>query len=668
MTSRAWPALALVAAMCIQGCGERIESPTVSGIVPAGAPAGAEVIITGQALGVSGKLQTEQGTEIPTKSWGSRNVTFKVPDELPPGEHQLFVVVEAGRAGPVSFRKLKVAPILLGIDDSRLKIGQVVTLRGQLFGQAQGSSKLTVWDTLVTQIESWSDNAIKFKVPAPADRASQAGVVVTVDGMASNELPLDLAKPFAQRVHPDPAPQGWTVEIKGQNFGETRGQVQFGKEQAEVVSWSDDTISAKLPKNLNGDARFQVVNPQGSSYPVQIHIMAPPTSGAVTSAPAGKQLELVLDQFDFPHLFGYDPDKNVLAYSFWNGAAWMSEVLKPGIGPEAPAKLVTPLEEKIRQLTEENAKSPNRDPKILEEKIKDLVAREQAAVTNQAKESVSLAGLFPRAAIDAQQALHLVFHDVFQQKIIYSWREADEFKFRPVRPAKGQADGLFAAVVPGPADAIHVALMDNAGGIPLLATKDGDAFKVQPADTKDKAGLAMSLAVDSKGNPHLAYLDFGTFDLRAASREGANFRADVVDAEGWTGDTPSLVVDASGTPHVAYLKRDDQGMIASGVRYATRAGGKWAVESVEDGPGIGAQPTVTLDAKGTLRLFYMDTQKKQLRVAMRDGKSWKKTSIPLDIAPTIEPGQVRVAVGGDGRARVAYWQGEPARMRYRILD
>jgi hypothetical protein len=667
MTGRAWWVLALCLAAGLVGCGERPEPMSVTSIVPVSAPSGATVIITGSGLGSTGKLETSKQVVLKTKSWSAKQIEFQVPEDLAPGDHELWVQGDTERAGPLPFKKLKAAPLLTSHDGGRVQVGQSVTVKGLHLGADRSKSQLTVANAPVTEIESWSTTAIKFKVPPPADKTSGTGLVAVVDGEASNDLMFEFAKPFAERVNPDPAPQGWTVEIKGRSFGAKAGTVEFGTAQATVVTWSDDTITAKLPANLTGDVRFRVSNENGASVPVQLSIIAPAPSGPITSAPPGRQLELVLDKYDFPHVFGFDPDKNVFAHSSWNGKEWVSETLKPYLGGGEAPRIVTPLEEKIRQLTDENARLPNRDPKVLEDKIKALVAKEQGLPTNAVKESVSQAGFFPRAAIDQNNVVHVVFHDLNSQKTVHGLRESEDFTFAYVRPQKGAADGLFASIAVDKKNRPVVAFMDNSGGRAFVATRENGEFKTEQADTQDKVGLAMSLAVDAKGEPHLAYLDFGNFDLRVASRAG-QFKAETVDAEGWTGDTPSIVVDDKGTPHVAFLKRDAQGLIASEVRYAVREGGKWAVEVVEAGPGIGAQPALLVDGKGALRLFYVDTGKKQLRVCTREGKSWKKTSVALDAAMTIEPGQLRVALGTDGRPRILYNQGEPAKLRYRVLD
>ena len=58
---------------------------------------------------------------------------------------------------------------------------------------------------------------------------------------------------------------GNTVTISGRGFGVNAGSVKFGSTQAEVVSWSDSLIEAKVPSVSAGTYKITVTNAAGQS-------------------------------------------------------------------------------------------------------------------------------------------------------------------------------------------------------------------------------------------------------------------------------------------------------------------------------------------------------------------------------------------------------------------
>lgn len=79
------------------------------------------------------------------------------------------------------------ALVVSSVNPNTAEAGETVTLRGYNFGDSQGDSQLILNNTIVNEIESWSDREIRFRVPADA----QSGYVkVRVSGEESNGLYL----------------------------------------------------------------------------------------------------------------------------------------------------------------------------------------------------------------------------------------------------------------------------------------------------------------------------------------------------------------------------------------------------------------------------------------------------------------------------------------------
>jgi len=82
-------------------------------------------------------------------------------------------------------------------------------------------------------------------------------------------------KPEIKSLDPASGPPGSEVAIAGGSFGDTQGTglVFFEKEEAEVVSWSDTSITVKVPQDLTA-AKYgvKVETEDGASDPVQFEV------------------------------------------------------------------------------------------------------------------------------------------------------------------------------------------------------------------------------------------------------------------------------------------------------------------------------------------------------------------------------------------------------------
>ena len=81
------------------------------------------------------------------------------------------------------------------------------------------------------------------------------------------------AAPNISSVSPTSGEAGDQVKISGSDFGETQGTVRFGDEAADVVSWSDTSITAKVPSDLKaGEYDLKVENEAGTGNGVQFEV------------------------------------------------------------------------------------------------------------------------------------------------------------------------------------------------------------------------------------------------------------------------------------------------------------------------------------------------------------------------------------------------------------
>jgi hypothetical protein len=519
-------------------------------------------------------------------------------------------------------------PVLGEIDPPGARVGDLVVVTGQFLGRGPPDGKLYFYGTPVTQIESWTEGSIKFRIPKPGDRDV---VWVETGGATSNELDFQLLKPTIKAIRPEAALPGEAVEIAGLAFTESAGAVLFGAPPTvgKVVAWTDARITAIVPPGLTGEVSVKVRNDAGTSSARPLALLRQPPGGAVGATPfEGQHAAMVLDHRDFPHIVYYDQEYTSPRHLWWTGWEWKSESL-PVDRAERTADV--PGTRGVRYL--------------------------------------SAVGHYPAVAYDVAQRLHVTCFDVFRQRLEYgvSGPGVAGWKFMVVDPGGGDA-GLFSSVKVDESGRAHIAYMELTKGQLRYALGEKDGFHVAVVDDQGQVGITVALALDPRGNPQMAYLDYERFHLKFAWAQGGKFQSMPVDQAGWVGDNPSLAVDAAGMPHIAYGERDGSGAVLAGIRYATFRGNRWQVEQVEKGPGVGSQPSLALGPDGRIHLVYVSLQGSAIHHAVRRKNGWKIRRLPVErLRASVDVGDCRMALGRDGLARIIYWTSAPTRLEYRVI-
>lgn len=144
---------------------------------------------------------------------------------------------------------------ITSVSPTEAKTGDMITVKGKLFGTTQGQSQLRIGDKVVTSIQSWSDSQITFKVPS----GTESGMVtIAKDGKVSNGIWLKIIGPLnITTLIPNRASHGDVVTIVGSGFGSTKGASNIYMTDpwgsiyctvVDIVSWKDDEIKFKVPK------------------------------------------------------------------------------------------------------------------------------------------------------------------------------------------------------------------------------------------------------------------------------------------------------------------------------------------------------------------------------------------------------------------------------------
>ncbi len=164
-------------------------------------------------------------------------------------------------------------------------------------------------------------------------------------------------------------------------------------------------------------------------------------------------------------------------------------------------------------------------------------------------------------------------------------------------------------------------------------TKASAFISSQIVDSTGEQGTQSSLALDSKGNPHISYTysKGAETHLMYARWSGSEFNIQTVDTNGAA--NPSITLDSQNKPRICYTKAN---MTGSYLFYAELTSSGWRSEAIASAQiGIGfSDPSLKLDSKAVPHVAYVgptDT----LDYAVWTGSTWK--------IETISPGTVGVA-------------------------
>ena len=154
-------------------------------------------------------------------------------------------------------------------------------------------------------------------------------------------------------------------------------------------------------------------------------------------------------------------------------------------------------------------------------------------------------------------------------------------------------------------------LFTEFGRVKYATSSDGTNWTIETVVFCGDTGYT-SLAIDSKGDPHIAYddsynnyIDVYSKYIGYAHRRDGSWMNEIVNPPWPHGSTHiSLALDSSDNPHIAC--REYQGSTGGNLMYMLKSGGSWLFQEVdvwgEDGRGI----SLALDSKEQPRISYLN--------------------------------------------------------------
>ncbi len=184
----------------------------------------------------------------------------------------------------------------------------------------------------------------------------------------------------------------------------------------------------------------------------------------------------------------------------------------------------------------------------------------------------------------------------------------------------------------------------------ITQTKANSFTSVQLVDSVGDSGTESSLALDSKGNPHICYTYSNVADtyLMYASWTGSKFNIQTVDVNG--GASPSIALDSDDNPHICYTYSN---LTDAYLMYASWAGSEWNIQTVQfaqNSSGI-SDPSLELDASGAPHIGYVDPAG-NLEYASWAGLIWTLETVDPVTEQVADPS---LALDSDGRPCLSYF-------------
>jgi cysteine-rich repeat protein len=248
--------------------------PGICGINPRTGLSGDAITISGSQFGESqgGSSATLGGRDISPAFWGDIEIRGTVPN-ISQGRYPVSVTVGGEQSNTVYFmatsREAGTVPSILSITPASGPREEYVQISGMNFGGDVGrvifrntasGDEANGLTNFPAQCGSnfWHDSSITVKVPQQylnsentADGAYEVRIV-RADGTESGSINFSIAAgtagPGICRINPDNGPANTNVDIYGERFGSSSGQLKFTlNKNATIGSWSDRSISSFVP-------------------------------------------------------------------------------------------------------------------------------------------------------------------------------------------------------------------------------------------------------------------------------------------------------------------------------------------------------------------------------------------------------------------------------------
>ncbi len=206
----------------------------------------------------------------------------------------------------------------------------------------------------------------------------------------------------------------------------------------------------------------------------------------------------------------------------------------------------------------------------------------------------------------------------------------------------------------------HIAYVYYTGHNIRYARRQGDAWTYEDIETDEDVEYHISMALDDSGQPHICYHDDiysgGAHDLKYARRDGDAWTTVQVDVTGNVGRGCSIALDSFGHPHIAYLDETNVTL-----KYAHFDGTQWHLATLDDLEYIGFnfRTAIAIDSADRIHIAYSAYHYRdpdwmgRLKYATGDGSTWDITIVD-EALPTRDFRIPAIAMDAGDRPHISY--------------
>ncbi len=264
-------------------------------------------------------------------------------------------------------------------------------------------------------------------------------------------------------------------------------------------------------------------------------------------------------------------------------------------------------------------------------------------------------GGYPSLAVDGSSNVHesirLSATGVVGHLYYRKWTAAGWGSLQPVRSSANHYNSSVATDAAGNPFIAYSEGPVNNNGVFMFASRVNNAWSSVPAATQCATTSTITLRVDASGKPHAAFSTYATlspstFTMNYLSKDaGGQWFSEPLSA-GVASQYSSLALDAAGVPCVTYSLNNGD------MVYRKRTNGVWSTSEVVDNTSDFIVGSMVLNSAGEPCVSYYDVVAKDLRVAVRNGGTWTRTTLDAtgDVGASSSIGLL-----GDGRLQITYW-------------
>jgi hypothetical protein len=202
----------------------------------------------------------------------------------------------------------------------------------------------------------------------------------------------------------------------------------------------------------------------------------------------------------------------------------------------------------------------------------------------------------------------------------------------------------------------HIAYFDRSSWHLKYAVKAGGVWSTETADATFLEGEGCSIALDAQDNPHISYFANSIYDLKYAVKVAGVWMIETAVAAGDVGWQTSLALDSQGNPHISHFDVDNSALL-----YTYKAGGLWWTETVDDVGWTGEFSSIAVDDHGKIHISYHNDTSGDLLYAHRSGTGWALQTVDSD--PSVGE-YTSLALDAQGRPSISYYDLANTRLKY----